>query len=62
MTTKPLPGDIPSHIGNQEDPGGRVADIAVWIERFYILHDTLREKLYFHWITSFIYPGVSFIE
>ena len=62
MTTKPLPSDIASHIGKQEDPGGRVADIAVWIDRFYILHDTLRDKLYFHCITSFIYPGVSFIE
>ena len=47
MTTKPLPGDIPSHIGNLEDPEGRVADIAVWIDRFYILHGALRDKLYF---------------
>ena len=43
MTTKPLPSDIASHIGKQEDPEGRVADIAVWIDRFYILHDTLRD-------------------
>ena len=47
MTTKPLPGDIPSHIGNLEDPEGRVADIAVWIDRFYLLHGALRDKLYF---------------
>ena len=58
----PLPSHIPSHIGIQEDPGGRVADIVVWIDRFYILHDTLRDKLCFHCITSFIYPGVSFLE